>query len=62
MAKDEGVLVSVNSDAHSVAQFDNLQYGIGQARRGWLTRKDVLNTRTCAELRALTGLARQTAG
>lgn len=59
MAKDEGVLVSVNSDAHGVAQFDNLQYGIGQARRGWLSPKDVLNTRTYSELRALIAAPRR---
>ena len=58
MAKDEGVLVSVNFDAHGVARFDNLQYGIGQARRGWLTRQDVLNTRPYTELRALIASAR----
>ena len=57
MAKDEGVLVSVNSDAHSVQQFDNLRYGIGQARRGWLEARDVLNTRALPELQVL--LARQ---
>lgn len=53
MAKDEGVLVSVNSDAHSIQQFDNLKYGVGQARRGWLEKRDVLNTRTLPELRTL---------
>lgn len=44
MAKDEGVPVAINSDAHSVNDFDNLVHGIGQARRGWLERADVLNT------------------
>ncbi|MGB7541085.1 MAG: DNA polymerase/3'-5' exonuclease PolX [Burkholderiales bacterium] len=58
MAKDEGVLVSINSDAHSAQQFDNLKYGIGQARRGWLEKRDVLNTRTLAELRTLIGKSR----
>ncbi|HXZ93334.1 MAG TPA: DNA polymerase/3'-5' exonuclease PolX [Burkholderiales bacterium] len=53
MAKDEGVLVAINSDAHDVNGFDNLVYGVGQARRGWLERKDVLNTRPLAELRKL---------
>jgi DNA polymerase (family 10) len=53
MAKAEGVLVSVNTDAHGVLDFDNLPYGIGQARRGWLERADVLNTRTLDELRPL---------
>ncbi len=50
-AKDEGVLVSINSDAHSVQQFDNLKYGVGQARRGWLEKRDVLNARPLAELK-----------
>ncbi|OGI64250.1 MAG: DNA polymerase III [Candidatus Muproteobacteria bacterium RBG_16_60_9] len=59
MAKDEGVLVAINSDAHSVQDFDNLIYGVGQARRGWLEAKDVLNTRPLAQLRALLrGVAR----
>ncbi len=57
LARDEGVLVSVNSDAHSTLHFRNLKYGIGQARRGWLERKDVLNTRP---LKALKRLLQQT--
>jgi DNA polymerase (family X) len=52
MAKDEGALVAINSDAHSVHEFDNLVHGIGQARRGWLEKTDVLNARPLAELRA----------
>jgi len=50
MAKDEGVLVSIDSDAHDVNGFDNLAYGVGQARRGWLEKKDVLNSRTLVEV------------
>ncbi|MBW8364686.1 MAG: DNA polymerase/3'-5' exonuclease PolX [Rhizobium sp.] len=53
MAKEEGVLVSVNSDAHSSFDFANLRYGVGQARRGWLEKDDVLNTRSLAALRCL---------
>ncbi|MGD9788512.1 MAG: DNA polymerase/3'-5' exonuclease PolX [Sulfuricellaceae bacterium] len=53
MAKAEGVLVSIDSDAHSREDFANLDYGIGQARRGWLEKDDVLNTRSLAELRKL---------
>jgi DNA polymerase (family 10) len=53
MARDEGVLVSVDSDAHRTFDFDNLRYGVGQARRGWLEAKDVLNTRGLAELKPL---------
>ena len=50
MARDEGVLIAINSDAHSVLDLDNLKYGIGQARRGWLEKKDVLNTRPLKSL------------
>lgn len=53
MAREEGVLVAVNSDAHSTFDFAHLHLGIGQARRGWLTAEDVLNTRTLAKLQPL---------
>ena len=53
LAKEEGVLVSINSDAHSSFDFANLRYGVGQARRGWLEKDDVLNTRPLATLRRL---------
>lgn len=53
MAKDHGVLVSIDSDAHSVAELDNLRFGVNQARRGWLEKADVLNTRSLTKLRAL---------
>jgi len=53
IAKEEGVLISINSDAHSIDDFANLRFGIGQARRGWLEKRDVLNTRTLQELRLL---------
>jgi DNA polymerase (family 10) len=53
MARDEGVLVAVNSDAHSTFDFAHLRFGIGQARRGWLEAADVLNTRTLAKLKPL---------
>ncbi|HEY5682772.1 MAG TPA: DNA polymerase/3'-5' exonuclease PolX [Sulfuricaulis sp.] len=53
MARDEGVLVAISSDAHSIQDFDNLLYGVGQARRGWLEKKDVLNTRPLKLLKPL---------
>jgi DNA polymerase (family X) len=53
MAKEEGVLISINSDAHSTYDFANLHYGVGQARRGWLEKQNVLNTRSLKELRML---------
>jgi len=53
MAREEGVLVAVDSDAHSTYDFAHLKFGVGQARRGWLEAKDVLNTRSLKELRPL---------
>jgi DNA polymerase (family 10) len=53
LAKDEGVLVAINSDAHDSTEFDYLRHGIGQARRGWLQREDVANTRSLKDLRTL---------
>jgi DNA polymerase (family 10) len=52
LCKDAGVPVAVDSDAHGASDFAFLRYGIGQARRGWLNRDDVLNTRTLPALRA----------
>lgn len=48
-------LISISTDAHSERDLDNLRYGIAQARRGWLDKTRVLNTRPSAELRSLLG-------
>ena len=53
VARAEGVLVSINSDAHSINDFNYLSFGVGQARRGWLEKDDVLNTRSLAQVRKL---------
>jgi len=53
LAKEAGVLVSVATDAHRIEDFDNLRFGVFQARRGWLEKDDVLNTRSLAALRPL---------
>ncbi len=53
MARDEGVLVSIASDAHGALEFGHLRDGIGQARRGWLEASDVLNARSLDALRPL---------
>ncbi len=44
MAKEVGVLIVISTDTHIVNQFDYMAYGISIARRGWLEKKDVLNT------------------
>jgi DNA polymerase (family 10) len=50
MAGEAGVRVPVNSDAHSVAALAYAEFGIGQARRAWLTKEQVLNTRTWPQI------------
>jgi DNA polymerase (family 10) len=47
-----GAHFTVSSDAHSTRELDFMQFGVGSARRGWLTAKDVLNTLPLDELRA----------
>ena len=42
-AKDRGVMVEIGPDAHSTHGLDNMELGVGIARKGWLERGDVLN-------------------
>lgn len=49
-AKELGVLITINTDAHSEADFDLLHYGVAIARRAGLTREDVINTWTPKKL------------
>ena len=53
LAREYGVPVAINSDAHRPEDYANLADGIVQARRGWLEAKDVLNTRRLGELKRL---------
>jgi DNA polymerase (family 10) len=43
-ARDKGIKIPVNPDAHTLAGIDDMRYGIGIARKGWLRAADVLNT------------------
>ena len=52
MAREAGVPVVLNSDAHSVRELSFLRYGIGIARRAWLGPEHVLNTRSAEDLQA----------
>lgn len=52
-AAKAGVPVAIGSDAMSADELGCLDGGVDQARRGWLTPRDVLNTRTLAQLRPL---------
>ena len=51
-ARDKGIKIPVNPDAHVLAGLDDMRYGIGVARKGWLRREDVLNTMTSEEIQA----------
>lgn len=50
LAKEKGVKCVINPDAHSVAGLQNLYFGIGSARKGWLTRRDVVNCLPLAKI------------
>lgn len=44
MAKDYGVKFIISTDSHHIEHLQNMRYGVAMARRGWLEKKDVLNT------------------
>ena len=44
-ARRRGAMISIGADAHNVAGLSYVQYGVGMARKGWLQREDILNTR-----------------
>jgi len=59
-ARDAGVRILVNSDAHGANTLPNVRWGVATARRAWLTREDVANTLPWAEFAPLRKRARQT--
>jgi len=48
-ARELGVRFLINTDAHNPGDLNQLRYGVGNARRGWAERRDVLNTLPLAE-------------
>ena len=52
-AADAGLKIAITSDAHQISALDYVEIGIGQARRAWLTKDQVLNTRTWPQLKKL---------
>ncbi len=52
-ARDAGVRISIASDAHSPEQLDFMRFGVAQARRGWIEKRDVVNTLALSRLRKL---------
>lgn len=57
-ARDKGVLCSINPDAHSTAGLHHLGLGVRLARKGWLRKEDVLNTRSAKDVAAYLGMAK----
>lgn len=53
LASEAGVKICINTDAHRVSTLENMRYGIATARRAWLEKKDIANTRTWGEFRKL---------
>jgi DNA polymerase (family 10) len=52
MAKERGVKIVVSTDAHSTTHLKFMKYGVITARRGWIEKKDVVNTLPVEELLA----------
>ena len=50
-AIDKGCRITINPDAHSTDELLYTRYGVGIARKGWLTAKNVINTMTVVEIR-----------
>jgi DNA polymerase (family X) len=53
MAGEAGVKIAVNTDAHQLSALQHMEMGVAQARRAWLTKDQVLNTRTWAQIQKL---------
>jgi DNA polymerase (family 10) len=52
-AREAGLKLVIDSDGHQVAALDYVELGVGQARRAWLTKDDVVNTRTWKQIEKL---------
>jgi DNA polymerase (family 10) len=52
-AAEKGVGVVINTDAHRLSHMAYMGFGVGQARRGWLTPEDVVNTRSLKQLKKI---------
>ena len=53
LAGEAGVLIPITTDAHSVGALDYAELGVAQARRAWLTKEQILNTRSWRDIAKL---------
>lgn len=58
-ARDRNVLTSINPDAHATDQLQFLAYGVRLARKGWLRREDIVNTKNLDEMRGWLALSKE---
>ena len=52
-AREAGLKLVIDSDGHQIGALGYVELGVGQARRAWLTKDDVLNTRTWSQIEKL---------
>ncbi len=57
MAREMGIKLAINTDTHSPDQFANIRYGVGTARRAWVTPADVINTLHLKDICRLLGIS-----
>lgn len=57
-ARDGGVMISIGADAHNIPGLRHVDYGVAMARKGWLTREDLLNTRSLEQFLAFANARR----
>ncbi len=50
LAKEMGVMVAISTDSHSARHLENIAFGVHTARRGWLEKDDIINTRPLKDL------------
>jgi DNA polymerase (family 10) len=58
LAIGAGVLLSINTDAHSTQELPHIDYGLAVARRAWATAENVINCMKLAELKQFLGCKR----
>ena len=59
LAKEKGVKCVINPDAHRAERLQDLWFGIGVARKGWLTKEDVMNCLPLGKIEKALGMKRQ---
>lgn len=52
-AKSAGVKLAISTDAHAMAGFANMRFGVDQARRAWLEAADVINTQPLSRMKKM---------